>query len=88
MTPNIGNMEVPAVAAIEGGAKGIAAINTIKSITNINLDFMTAMPVVNGKSSISGYSGASCEAHRPSFHCTNEKSPAAEGYSNERHRRY
>lgn len=58
MTPNIGNMEVPAVAAIEGGAKGIAAINTIKSITNINLDFMTAMPVVNGKSSISGYSGA------------------------------
>lgn len=58
MTPNIGNMEVPALASIEGGAKGIAAINTIKSITNIDTDFMTAMPVVNGKSSISGYSGA------------------------------
>jgi len=58
MTPNIGNMEIPAIAAIEGGAKGVSAINTIKSITNINLDFMTAMPVVNGKSSISGYSGA------------------------------
>lgn len=58
MTPNIGNMEIPAIAAIEGGAKGISAINTIKSITNINLEYMTAMPVVNGKSSISGYSGA------------------------------
>lgn len=58
MTPNIGNMEVPAIAAIEGGAKSISAINTIKSITNINLEHMTAMPVVNGKSSISGYSGA------------------------------
>jgi dihydropyrimidine dehydrogenase (NAD+) subunit PreA len=58
MTPNIGNMEIPAIAAIEGGAKGVSAINTIKAITNIDLEFMTAMPVVNGKSSISGYSGA------------------------------
>lgn len=58
MTPNIGNMEVPALAAVRGGAKGIAAINTIKSITNIDIENMTSMPVVNAKSSISGYSGA------------------------------
>ena len=58
MTPNIGNMEIPAIAAMEGGAKGIAAINTVKAITNIDVENMTAMPVVNGKSSISGYSGA------------------------------
>ena len=57
MTPNIGQMELPALAAIVGGARGLAAINTIKSITNLNLDYLTAMPVVNGKSSISGYSG-------------------------------
>ena len=57
MTPNLGNMEVPALAAIEAGAKGIAAINTVKSITNIDFESLTAMPVVNGKSSISGYSG-------------------------------
>ena len=43
---------------MEGGAKGIAAINTVKAITNIDVENMTAMPVVNGKSSISGYSGA------------------------------
>jgi len=58
MTPNITLMQVPAKAAIEAGAKGISAINTVKSITNIDLENLTAMPVVNGKSSVSGYSGA------------------------------
>ena len=58
MTPNIGHMEIPAEAAVKAGAKGIAAINTIKAITNIDLESMTAMPAINGKSSISGYSGA------------------------------
>lgn len=58
MTPNITNMEIPAIAAIEGGAASVSAINTVKSITSIDFENMTAMPVVNGKSSISGYSGA------------------------------
>lgn len=58
MTPNIGNMEIPARAAVKGGAKGLAAINTVKSITNLDLDHKTGMPVVNGKSAVSGYSGA------------------------------
>lgn len=57
MTPNIGHMEIPAIAAINAGAKGIAAINTVKAITNLDLDSLSPMPVVNGKSSISGYSG-------------------------------
>jgi dihydropyrimidine dehydrogenase (NAD+) subunit PreA len=57
MTPNIGNMEPPAIACIEGGATGIAAINTVKCITGVDLDKKIALPIVNGKSSISGYSG-------------------------------
>lgn len=57
MTPNLGNMEIPAIAAIEGGATGLAAINTIKSITKIDLDSFLSYPIVNGKSSVSGYSG-------------------------------
>lgn len=61
MTPNIGNMEIPAIAAIKGGSTAISAINTIKAITALDLDHMTAMPVVNGKSSISGYSGKACK---------------------------
>ena len=57
MTPNITNMEVPAIAAIENGATGIAAINTIKSIMNINLDTFASGPDVSGKSAVGGYSG-------------------------------
>ena len=57
MTPNIGNMEIPAIAAIEAGATGIAAINTIKSIMNIDLDNYVSEPQVDGKSSVGGYSG-------------------------------
>ncbi len=61
MTPNITVMEPAAIAAIKGGAKGISAINTVKSITSMDYENMTAMPVVNGVSSISGYSGAACK---------------------------
>ena len=57
MTPNIGNMEIPATAAKEGGADGIAAINTVKSLTRVDLDSMVSCPGVNGKCSVSGYSG-------------------------------
>ena len=57
MTPNIGNMEIPARAAIEAGATGIAAINTIKSVMNVNLDTFSSGPDVVGKTSVGGYSG-------------------------------
>jgi len=57
MTPNIGNMEIPALAAMKNGATGIAAINTIKSIMNIHLDDFTSEPQVDGKSCVGGYSG-------------------------------
>jgi dihydropyrimidine dehydrogenase (NAD+) subunit PreA len=57
MTPNIGNMEIPAIAAVEAGAAGIAAINTIKSIMNVNLDTFASGPDVEGKTSVGGYSG-------------------------------
>ncbi len=57
MTPNIGNMEIPALAAVQAGADGIAAINTIKSIMNVDLDTFVSGPVVKGKTSVGGYSG-------------------------------
>jgi len=57
MTANIGNMEEPAIAAIKAGATGIAAINTIKSIMNIDLYNFVSEPYVDGKSSVGGYSG-------------------------------
>lgn len=57
MTPNIGNMEIPAIAAMEAGATGIAAINTIKSIMNVNLSSFSSGPDVDGVTSVGGYSG-------------------------------
>lgn len=57
MTPNLGNMEIPAMAAMEAGADGIAAINTIKSIMNVDFDNFVSGPNVEGKTSVGGYSG-------------------------------
>ena len=57
MTPNITDMCIPAIASIEGGADGISAINTIKSIINLDLNAKVGLPIIDGKSSISGYSG-------------------------------
>ena len=57
MTPNLGNMEPPAIAAVESGANGIAAINTIKSVMNVNLDTFASGPDVAGITSVGGYSG-------------------------------
>lgn len=57
MTPNITSMVPPALKALEAGADGLAAINTIKSIMNVNLDTFSSAPDVCGKSSVSGYSG-------------------------------
>ncbi len=57
MTPNITNMELPAEAAVEAGADGLAAINTIKSVMNVDLHSFVSAPAVTGKSSVGGYSG-------------------------------
>lgn len=57
MTPNVTDIKEPAIASIEAGADGISAINTIKSITGVNLDTLVALPSVHGHSMIGGYSG-------------------------------
>ncbi len=57
MTPNITDMTEPAKVAMEAGADGIAAINTIKSIMNVNLSTFVSAPEVDGKSCVGGYSG-------------------------------
>ncbi len=61
MTPNITDMNVPAMFAKKGGADAIAAINTIRAVSEIDRDSFTAQPNVGGKSSSSGYSGPACK---------------------------
>ncbi len=58
LTPNVTDMVPLALAAKRGGADGIAAINTINSVTGVNIDTLVAEPSVQGKSMIGGYSGA------------------------------
>ncbi len=57
MTPNLTDMVPMAVAAKKGGADGIAAINTINSITGVNINTLVAEPDVHGSSIVGGYSG-------------------------------
>lgn len=57
MTPNLAHMVPPAMAAVKAGAAGLAAINTIKSITSIDLDYLAPKPVIRNKSAVAGYSG-------------------------------
>jgi dihydropyrimidine dehydrogenase (NAD+) subunit PreA len=57
LTPNITDVRKPARAAFEGGADAVSLINTINSITSIDLDLMAPTPTVDGKGTHGGYCG-------------------------------
>jgi dihydropyrimidine dehydrogenase (NAD+) subunit PreA len=57
LTPNIGDIRTAARAAKQGGAHGLSAINTINSITGIDLDTLVPRPDVGGLSAHGGYCG-------------------------------
>jgi dihydroorotate dehydrogenase subfamily 1 len=57
MTPNVGNPTVPAAAALRSGADGIAMINTILSVSGIDMKTLRPTPTVEGYSVPGGYSG-------------------------------
>lgn len=56
MTPNITHIEEPGRAALRGGATGLSAINTIRSVTSVNLDTLRPEPTVEGYTTPGGYS--------------------------------
>ena len=57
LTPNVAAMSPAAEAARRGGADGIAAINTIKSILGVSPHTYISSPAVHGMSAVGGYSG-------------------------------
>ncbi|GAB5445639.1 NAD-dependent dihydropyrimidine dehydrogenase subunit PreA [Gymnodinialimonas sp.] len=57
LTPNITDITKPAAAAMRGGADAVSLINTINSITSVNLDTMSPEPSIGGKGSHGGYCG-------------------------------
>jgi dihydroorotate dehydrogenase subfamily 1 len=56
MTPNITHIEDPSRAALRGGADGISAINTIRSVIGVNLETLRPEPSVEGYTTPGGYS--------------------------------
>jgi len=56
MTPNITHIEEPTRAAFRGGADGVSAINTIRSVMGVNLDTLRPEPTVEGFTTPGGYS--------------------------------
>lgn len=59
LTPNITDIRKPAEAAKLGGADAVSLINTINSITSVNLDSFSPEPMLDGKGTHGGYCGPS-----------------------------
>lgn len=57
LTPNINDIRKPAEAAKRGGADAVSLINTINSITSVNLDSFSPEPMIDGKGTHGGYCG-------------------------------
>lgn len=57
LTPNITDIRRPAEAARNGGADAVSLINTINSITSVDLDLFAPEPTIDGKGTHGGYCG-------------------------------
>ena len=57
LTPNITDVRKPAAAALAGGADAVSLINTINSITSVDLDIFAPEPTIDGKGAHGGYCG-------------------------------
>jgi dihydropyrimidine dehydrogenase (NAD+) subunit PreA len=57
LTPNITDVRYPARAAKQGGADAVSLINTVSSITSVDLDRFSPEPMIDGKGTHGGYCG-------------------------------
>jgi dihydropyrimidine dehydrogenase (NAD+) subunit PreA len=57
LTPNVTDVRKPAEAARRGGADAVSLINTINSITSVDLDLFAPQPTIDGKGAHGGYCG-------------------------------
>ena len=79
LTPNVATMSPAAEAAKRGGADGIAAINTIKSIMDVNPHTYVSAPAVHGMSAVGGYSGSAVKPIALRFIAELGQNPALSG---------
>ncbi|MDE0211424.1 MAG: NAD-dependent dihydropyrimidine dehydrogenase subunit PreA [Boseongicola sp.] len=57
LTPNITDIRYPARASKAGGADAVSLINTVSSITSVNLDTYSPEPSIDGKGTHGGFCG-------------------------------
>lgn len=57
LTPKINDIRYPARAVRNGGADAVSLLNTVSSITSVNLDRFSPEPMIDGKGSHGGYCG-------------------------------
>jgi dihydropyrimidine dehydrogenase (NAD+) subunit PreA len=57
LTPNVTDIRKPAAAAHAGGADAVSLINTVNSITGVDLDLFAPEPTIDGKGAHGGYCG-------------------------------
>ncbi len=79
LTPNVAQMSPAAEAAVRGGADGIAAINTIKSVIGVNPHTYISSPSVQGRSAVGGYSGNAVKPIALRFIAEMAQNPALSG---------
>ncbi len=75
MTPNITQINQPAMGAYFAGSDAISAINTIKSVT------MSSSSAVNGQQTLSGYSGRAVKPIALRYILEMAKNPILNGHS-------
>ena len=79
LTPNISDIRKPAEAAMRGGADAVSLINTINSITSVNLDSFAPEPTIDGKGAHGGYCGPAVKPIALSMVSEIARSPAMRG---------
>ena len=57
LTPNVGDITDPGLAAAQGGTDALSLVNTFKSIVGLDLDSYAPLPDVDGKGTNGGYCG-------------------------------
>ena len=79
LTPNITDIRRPAEAAMRGGADAVSLINTINSITAVDLDVFCPQPTIDGKGTHGGYCGPAVKPIAMHMVAEIARSPATHG---------
>jgi len=79
LTPNITDVRKPAQAAKDGGADAVSLINTINSITSVNLDSFSPEPMIDGKGAHGGYCGPAVKPIALNMVAEIARDPATQG---------